>query len=248
MWLFQLSVLRALQAWLPTLLASAASVALVFVVLRPFLFEAYVAPTNSMAPTLLGSHHRGVCPQCGQPNFRTPVNDPFGMRETPRSICKHFHVARISEVDPRVLSGDRFLVAKFFAPRRWDLVAFRFPENPRQVYVKRLVGLPGEKIQIDEGAAWANGQRLSPPESLRGIEYVSELPDPHLPMWGTVERPADLGQDEYFVLGDFSLQSRDSRFWERGAAGHNPFAVPESHLVGVVTHIYWPPGRWRILR
>ena len=53
---------------------------------------------------------------------------------------------------------------------------------------------------------------------------------------------------EYFVLGDFSQQSADSRLWESGAPGHPSYAVPESYIIGVATHIYWPPSRWRILR
>jgi type IV secretory pathway protease TraF len=64
----------------------------------------------------------------------------------------------------------------------------------------------------------------------------------------TVWGPVRLGADEYFVLGDFSRRSFDSRYWTDGAAGHPPFAVPESYFVGVVTHIYWPPSRWRVFR
>ena len=48
------------------------------------------------------------------------------------------------------------------------------------------------------------------------------------------------------MLGDFSA-GMDSRSG-RGAPGHPPYAVPESYLIGVVTHIYWPPSRWRVLR
>ena len=112
----------------------------------------------------------------------------------------------------------------------------------------RLVGLPGETIHVDGGAVWVNGMRLDPPTTLRGLEYLSEMPNWRTPLWGANERPAVLGQDEYFVLGDFSAQSNDSRLWEKGASGHSPFAVPESHLRGVVTHVYWPPQRWRVLR
>ena len=67
-------------------------------------------------------------------------------------------------------------------------------------------------------------------------------------MWRAPDRPAKLGADEYFVLGDFSQQAADSRLWETGAPGHPTYAVPQSYLIGVVTHIYWPPSRWRILR
>lgn len=74
---------------------------------------------------------------------------------------------------------------------------------------------------------------------MRDIEYLPESSDLlGTGFWGLKNRPALLGKDEYFVLGDFSVQSNDSRFWQQGASGHNPFAVPESHMKGVVTHTY----------
>ena len=163
-------------------------------------------------------------------------------------ICRNFHVNQVTDVGQQAFAGDRFLVAKFLAPKRWDIVVFRYPENPATLYVMRLVGLPGETIHIEGGAVWANGNRLEVPDSLRGIEYLSALPAWHTDLWGSKDRPAVLAKDEYFVLGDFSPQSKDSRLWEQGASGHNPFAVPASHMRGVVTHIYWPRQRWRILR
>ncbi len=117
-------------------------------------------------------------------------------------------------------------------------------------YVKRLVGLPGEEVFIKDGSVWINGQRLESPESLQGLRYVTDFPQlpNQMTVWGTPDRPAKLGEGEYFVLGDFSQQSADSRLWQSGAPGHPSYAVPESNLIGVVTHIYWPPNRWRILR
>ena len=163
-------------------------------------------------------------------------------------ICGNFHVDQVSELPQDVFPPDRFLVAKFLAPKRWDLVVFQYPENPSTRYVKRLVGLPGETIHIEDGAVWVNGTKLEPPPSLHGIEYLSELPDFRGELWGSKERPAALEKDEYFVLGDFSAQSNDSRLWKHSPTGKHPFAVPESHLRGVVTHVYWPPQRWRIFR
>jgi signal peptidase I len=244
---FRASWLRSIQAWLMTLLVSAAAFGFSLFVLRPFIYEAFYMPTNAMAPTLLGRHWQGVCPQCGQPNYCTPgrsQGDP-----TPREmICRNFHVSETSRKDFPVSSADHFLVAKFLAPRRWDLVVFRLPENPSQLYVKRLVGLPGETIHIEGGAIWVNGERLTPPDSLRGIEYLSELPSFYRDLSGTSDNPAILGDDEYFVLGDFSAQSSDSRVWELGAPDHHPYAVPRSYMQGIVTHIHWPPQRWRIFR
>ena len=64
--------------------------------------------------------------------------------------------------------------------------------------------------------------------------------------WGSVERPAKLGDDECFMLGDFTDAALDLRFWERGAVRLS--AVPESYIEGVVTQTYWPFKRWRAFR
>jgi signal peptidase I len=247
--LFKARFWRAFQAWLPTLLANVATLASVLLVLRPFVYEAFVVPTNAMAPTLVGTHWQSVCPECGRPNYCSPTDERYGEVGSSLMICDNFHVTEVSDVDKTVYSGDRFTVAKFMTPRRWDLIVLQCPGNPGTLYVKRLVGLPGEKILIQDGSVWADGERQRPPDSLRGIEYLSELPDWHGPdLWGSAARPALLAEDEYFVLGDFSAQSNDSRLWEQGAPGRNPYAVPTSYVRGVVIHTYWPPHRWRVHR
>jgi signal peptidase I len=234
---------------LPTLLAFVCYFALLQFQIRPYIFEAFIAPSNSMAPTLLGPHVQGTCPQCGAPNYGTYFAGSLGTRFPQRMICDQFHVATTSDFDNYIYPSDRFLVAKFLPPRRWDLVVFQFPGDPSRSYVMRLVGLPGETIHLEDGAVWINGEKLTPPESLQGIEYSSpSVRGTRFQFSGSAERPAKLADDEYFVLGDFSEMSNDSRLWLQGAPGHNPFAVPQSYLQGVVTHIYWPPERWRALR
>jgi len=246
---FKARFLRALQAWLPTLLATVTTLAVALLVLRPFLYEAFVVPTNAMAPTLVGQHWKGICPECGKPNYCSPRDERYGTADPPLMICDNFHVTKASNIDKTVHAGDRFMVAKFLTPRRWDLVVFQYPEEPATLYVKRLVGLPGETIHIQDGSVWVDGVRQTPPDSIREIEYLSEIPDWHgSELWGSEERPALLGDDEFFVLGDFSAQSMDSRFWRQGAHGHNSFAVPQSHMKGVVTQTYWPIHRLHIHR
>lgn len=247
-WVFQIEFGRSLRAWLPTLIPTLAMMLLMYLVVMPFWYEGLYIPTNAMAPTLLGNHWRGTCPKCGRPNYCSPVDPRFPSSEPRRMICENFHVTQSANVSDRAIPGDRIGVVKFLPPRRWDLVVFQYPANPSTLYVKRLVGLPGETIHIEEGAVWVNGRKLAPPEALQGIEYTSEDPGGYGEFWGTKDRPAVLRNDEYFVLGDFSPQSADSRFWQVGAEGHNPFAVPQSHLRGVVAHIYWPPARWRVFR
>jgi signal peptidase I len=99
------------------------------------------------------------------------------------------------------------------------------------------VGLPGEKVQIKEKAVWINGVKAEPPADIAAIEY---LPSPD--RFGEPEeggREWTLGPDEYFVLGDFTTRSSDSRDWG---------PVPRENIEAVATLIYWPPARWRVLR
>jgi signal peptidase I len=246
---FKNSFGRSLQAWLPTLVSPAIFVAFALLVVRPYIFKTFRVPTGSMSPTLLPPHWTGKCADCGSAAYCTATPGQSRAREQSLAICEmNFHPTQPTEFDRRASGGDRFLVAKYLKPRRWDLVVFKYPENPRTIYVKRLVGLPGEEITIRDGNVWANGELLTPPRHVSGIKYTSEIRNRRGVMWGAPDNPARLGDDEYFVLGDFSPRAKDSRLWERGAPGHNPFAVPESYLRGVVTHIYWPMSRWRAFR
>jgi len=247
---FKAGCLRSFLAWLATLIPALGMVALMFFAFCPFVLEAFSAPTNSMAPTLLGDHWQGICPRCGAPAFASPLRPlepipPEGLLmvcSTERRAC------RVSDPPRDTLPRDRFVVNKLIKPRRWDVILFRYPENPDINYMKRLAGLPGEEVVIRDGAVWINGRRLEPPRSIRGIEYVTEFEHEVARVWGDENNPAVLGPGEYFVLGDFSARALDSRLWHEGAPGHPPYAVPESYLIGVVTHIYWPPRRWRVLR
>ncbi len=256
--LFRVGLGRAIKAWLPTLIATVLSGTFALFVVRPYLAQGFVCRSNAMAPTLLGAHWQAVCPMCGEPAYCSPVAPwQYGFTEPKSFICRgNFHVSQLDPASRRKLGADFFLVLKFPEPRRWDVVVFQYPEDPRQLFVMRLVGLPGETVQIKDGRVWVDGRALAGPESLAGITY-NDTPaaddttdDPAIdgPMWGDSAHPAQLGADEYFVLGDFSECSRDSRYWQRSVPGWSPYAVPKQYIRGVATHIYWPPSRWRVLR
>ncbi len=121
-------------------------------VLRAFVIEAFVIPTGSMAPRLLGEHWDVRCPSCGYEFAFGNNNDATGPKSPGCPSCR-FPCPPNSMQD--VSSGDRVLVLKylyqFTEPRPWDVVVFKNPQDNRQNYIKRLVGLPGECLQIVHG-------------------------------------------------------------------------------------------------
>ncbi|MFM7034296.1 MAG: signal peptidase I [Planctomycetia bacterium] len=136
---------------------------------RAFEAEAFVIPTGSMAPTLMGRHKDLLCESCRMPyrvGCSAEADDPT--RIVPASKCPNCGLVMDLvrrrgggvEYDPRYpsFSGDRILVNKFAydiaEPRRWDVVVFRYPEDAKTNYIKRLIGLPGETVTIAGGDVW----------------------------------------------------------------------------------------------
>ena len=250
---FKVSLLRALRIWTPQLVNTPAWSLFVLLVFRPFLFEAFFMPTNGMAPTLLGRHWIGTCAECNNPAYCSPRMERYGPQRPEEKICRdNFHVSRVAADSDHVFNGDRFLVAKFLKVKRWDLVVFHAPLARQQdaptKFVMRLVGLPGEEVIIKGGQVWIDGQVLTPPASIRGIKYNTDSLSGNKSVWGSADSPAKLGDDEYFVLGDFSRNSYDSRHWPDDKNRERPFAVPKSDIQGVASHIYWPLSRLRAFK
>lgn len=248
--IYKVSARRAAIAALPLFFVSIGLVLIAFFVIRPFAYEAFSIPTNPMAPTLLGEYVEAPCPNCGQPAYTTPPDQfSHAFPEGLQMICgKERQAVYVKDAPKEFGHGDRITVCKFVKPKRWDLIVFRYPGNPSVNYAMRLVGLPGEKLEIKDGAIWINGERMEPPESIREILYSPTVHAYGKEYSGPGSVPVELGSDEYFVLGDFVDAASDSRMWERGAPGHPPYAVPASHIVGVVINIYWPPDRWTSFR
>jgi signal peptidase I len=143
-------------------LAVAFILALLF---KAFIAEAFVIPTGSMAPTLMGAHKDISCECCGH-QFQCGASEEFD-RETGKrinrsvvgAVCPLCRKPQI--VDPfesrnhATFSGDRILVSKLAyawkTPDRWDVIVFKFIEEARQNYIKRCIGLPNEVVRIQGG-------------------------------------------------------------------------------------------------
>jgi len=115
-----------------------------------------------------------------------------------------------SSMEPTLSDGDNLIVDKityrFREPKRFDIIVFPYQYASNTYYIKRIIGLPGEKIRIDaEGRIYINGEVL---EENYGKEVIADA--------GLAAAEIILGDDEYFVMGDNRNDSADSRFLSVG--------------------------------
>jgi signal peptidase I len=170
-----------------------------------------------------------------------------------RAVWLIAFVVSSASMEPTLKIGDRFVVDRTLAPQRWDCLVFHPASSPRQAWVKRIVGLPGETVAMRGEALLINGQEIpvAPVYSGHRFDAMDHDPrlSPQLPHRGTGDGPVTLGPDEFFVVGDTVERSLDSRTWNQnyGPTVH-PGAVPRSAVVGVVRGVYAPLEHWRVFR
>ncbi|MGB9639844.1 MAG: signal peptidase I [Anaerolineales bacterium] len=116
------------------------------------------------------------------------------------------------------------LAYKIGKPHRGDIIIFRYPPDPqREPYIKRVIGLPGDTVQITGGKVYVNGEQLIEP-------YIAAAPD--------YDGSWTVPQDSLFVLGDNRNRSSDSHSWGM---------VPIENVIGKALVVYWPPDAWKVL-
>jgi signal peptidase I len=222
------------RSWWPgsgrAVLASIKSVLMALILaftFRAFLIEPFIIPTGSMAPTLLGAHGTLCCPACGLEFDYGPANTgaaPDAPFLTPREVecpaCRS--VTPMSPERAVLKAGDRILVHKWpfllggwLGPRRWDVVVFRDPTDPRQNYIKRVAALPGESIEIVDGDVYIDGRIARKTRVAQAVLWQPVFdqdrlpggpPDPGRPRW----RAEDQGLDP--SAGWSGLDSRLLRY------------------------------------
>lgn len=193
-------------------------------VIRWTLAEPFRIPSGSMQTTLNGDERmfRGD---------RVFVNKfVYGLR-WPLNKC------RIPIIDKRIYYADKRIWRRA-DPKRWDIVVFKSvePDAEHTTLVKRLVGLPGERIHIANGKVYANGVPLElPPGMPENMYYTSD--DPRME-YGVLpdDKYSLVPEDCYLLLGDNSNNSRDGRYFGW---------MPNENILGRVSCIWWPYGRWR---
>lgn len=146
---------------------------------------------------------------------------------------------------PTLQEGDKIMVNKLLygpvipfthyklpgirEPKRGDIVVFKYPEDRKKDFIKRLIAVGGETVEISNGSILINNERLTvPPELLKTYYYDRGH-------YGVDGNAVKVPENCYFVLGDNSDSSRDSRYWG---------FVPKDDVIGRAMFIWWPP--WRI--
>lgn len=134
---------------------------------------------------------------------------------------------------PGLIDQERIFINKFVYRfglediHRGDLVVFWFPSDPTKSYIKRVIGVPGDRISVENGAVLVNGEKIEEPyviDEYRDRTSMSEF---------------KVEDDEYFVLGDHRTSSNDSRSWG---------AVPRRFIYGKAAFVYWPLEKIGLLR
>ena len=146
-----------------------------------------------------------------------------------RMVVQNFRVDGGSMV-PALENGEFLLVNKLAyvasTPDRGDVVVFRSPAKPDEDLVKRIIGLPNETVEFQDGGVYVDGRRLAEDEYFTGITGTR------------AGRSLVVPDQAYFVLGDNRGQSIDSRSFG---------IVPQASIVGKVWLVYWPVGKFGVL-
>lgn len=132
-----------------------------------------------------------------------------------------------SSMEPTLHTGEFVIVNKLAYklgnPEIGDVIVFHFPRDPEQEYIKRIIGLPGDRVEISNGQVTVNGYPLRE-------DYIAAAP--------AYEQSWEIPEGHLFVLGDNRNNSSDS---------HNWGTVPESYVVGRALLVYWPPTEWGLI-
>jgi signal peptidase I len=132
-------------------------------------------------------------------------------------------------MEPTLHSNQYLLVNKLSymvgQPQRGDIVVFRFPQDPTRDFIKRIVALPGEEVEVRAGVVYVDGKALTEP-------YI--LSKPHYPY-----PKKRVPENEFFVLGDNRNNSHDSHVWD---------FLPKEYLIGKAWVSYWPTQAWGVVQ
>ncbi len=212
-------------------------------VFRAFVMEAFRIPTGSMADTLQGAHFRLCCGQCGYGYEYSFSDEQYGLTYDSDSDgeilsyptrCPSCGFIQKASGLATVANGDRILVLKciyqFFEPRRWDVVVFKNPLDPHINYIKRLVGLPGETVEIIDGDIYIDGLISRKPPQVQAELWMPVYDNDYQPV-----RPRDGSFNGH--IWEQPLRNVDRSRWQVGQENPTRFTL-DSGTEQVHTMVY----------
>lgn len=185
--------------------------------IRSYFLQPFKIPSGSMRMTLIEGDHLFVSKLRYGPNLLPHLY-----------MDKPFKFAWPQELEP--LTKKR--LPGFEHPQRGDVIVFVFPEDRTKDFIKRLIGLPGDTVEIREGKVLINGEEMKD-ERNKNIYYYNRG------QYGQEGKAIVVPQGKYFVLGDNSASSHDSRYWG---------FVSVEDVIGRAELIFWPLDRIRIIQ
>ncbi|MCK5565555.1 MAG: signal peptidase I [Planctomycetes bacterium] len=171
-------------------------------VFRAFVMEAFRIPTGSMAETLRGDHFHLRCIRCG---YEYDVGADYYAALKP--MCSSCGYVLPDGTPKAMINGDRILVLKciyqFVDPKRWDVVVFKNPTNPAESYIKRMIALPGETVEIVDGDIYIDGEIARKPANIQDELWM--------PIYNNDYQPSDQMLNKSGKLANIS---GDDQVWE----------------------------------
>lgn len=144
-------------------------------------------------------------------------------------LCQPVKVEGTSML-PQLADEQRIFVNKFVyhidSVQRGDVIVFKFPEDSSRSYIKRVVGLPGESVEIRKGTVYIDGRAIPEPYVVPRYRDIASHPAVAVPT------------GEFYVLGDHRNTSNDSRTWG---------TIDEAYITGKAVFAYWPPARFGVV-
>lgn len=139
-------------------------------------------------------------------------------------------------MEPTIMTNDQIFGNRLAYlnsnPKRYDIVIFRYPDDESRLFIKRVIGLPGETVDIRNGDVYINGNQTPLDDSFCALPDSTDT--------GDLTFPLTVPDDSYFMLGDNRVYSKDSRYWQ------NPF-VKKEKILGKAIFRYWPLNKISVI-
>lgn len=195
------------------------------IVIRSYFIQPFKIPSGSMRMTLIEGDHLFVDKWSYGPQVLPPMFWDIGFQEGSAPIASIRWPNLLLPLTEKRLPG-------FRKPQRGDIIVFVYPVDPTKDFIKRLIAVGGETVEIRDGSIYINDQLITDPRIKRTYYY-------NRGDYGAEGQKVHVPPGYVFVMGDNSGSSYDSRYWG---------FVPEANILGKADLIFWPLDRIRILQ